>query len=97
MERWCLQYGSDTTEVHPISDVLGEYVIADVDPDNNYCAEKREIIARLIAAAPDLLEMCKLTIGFCVDFRQNKDWQNHPEIGILYAKAKLTLAKAEIR
>ena len=43
----------------------------------------------------DLLDACKLTIGFCVDFRQNKDWQNHPEIGVLYAKISQVIAKAE--
>lgn len=54
MEKWNLQYG-ENTEVHPVSDEYGEYVIAEIDPDNNYCPEKREKIARLIAAAPDLL------------------------------------------
>lgn len=56
MEHWGLQYGSDTTEVHPISDELGEYVISDVDPDNVYCIEKREKIAYLITNAPKLLQ-----------------------------------------
>jgi hypothetical protein len=36
------------------------------------------------------LERCRdairLTVGFCVDFRQNKDWKNHPEVGLLYSK-----------
>ena len=54
-----------------------------------------EVNAHLITASPDLLKMCILTIGFCVDFRQNKDWENHPEVGLLFALAKKTLAKAE--
>ncbi len=58
MEKWNVQYGNNT-EIHPVSDELGEYVIAEVDPDSKYCPEKRERIARLVAAAPDLLAACE--------------------------------------
>lgn len=42
-----------------------------------------------------LLDACKKTIGFCVNFRQTEDWENHPDIGVLYAIVKQAVDKAE--
>ena len=42
-----------------------------------------------------LLKACEQTIGFCIVFRKNSDWENHPEIGILYAINKQAITAAE--
>ncbi len=66
MENWKIQDGVNWTEIHPVSDEYREYIIAVIDPANFYCAEKKEKIARLVAAAPKLLAACKVA-------RFNKD------------------------
>ncbi len=41
----------------------------------------------------DLVDFLEAVVGFCVNFRQTEDWENHPDIGVLYALAKTILAK----
>ena len=65
MENWCLQYGNNT-EVHPISDEYGEYVIADIDPDNFFHPEKRAVMAELIANAPQTKQQRDKLLEACV-------------------------------
>lgn len=108
MEHWCLQYG-DKTEVHPISDEYGEYVIADIDPDNFFHPKKREKMARLIAAAPGLLDACKTrenalwdeiealtkcTPGQCGQLTEG-DQAKYTELYNEWTKINAAIAKAE--
>lgn len=49
----------------------------------------------ILAQRDELLEAVNLAIGFCVDFRLTQDWQNHPEIGVLFANLNAAIAKAK--
>jgi hypothetical protein len=48
----------DNREIHQLSDEDGEFVIADIDPDNTM-QDQREANARLISSAPELLAACE--------------------------------------
>ena len=43
----------------------------------------------------NLVAALQLTRGFCVNFRQTEDWENHPDIGVLYAIVLSALEKAK--
>lgn len=70
--------------------------IAAISRPDKYTGGTQEDNARLIAAAPDLLEMCKLAVGFCVIARQTwPDWAEHPDLALLFAKLVVAISKAE--
>lgn len=51
--------------------------------------------ARLIAAAPDLLEACRMAVGFCVTIREtDPDWYEHMEVGQLFGICTVAMHKA---
>jgi hypothetical protein len=63
-----------------------------------YDKETQEALRLEREVSDGLEEIAELVIGFCVDFRENKDWEQHPEVGVLYAKIKVILARhAELR
>ena len=46
-EKWNVQYGAGV-EIHPVGDIDGDTVIADINPDGVYTDEEAEIIAQKI-------------------------------------------------
>lgn len=74
-------------------------LIASVFPSNqsDLPREERDANARLIAAGPELLDLARNVVGFCVALRQDHEcWPNHPDAGLLFAKATEILKRAGV-
>jgi hypothetical protein len=51
-------------------------------------------IASAVNAYDELLGVCREAIGFCVNARETwDDWQDHPDVGLLFAKMRATVDK----
>lgn len=49
--------------------------------------ERHIVFCPLHASAREMLEALKLSVGFCVAFREdNKCWNEHQDVGVLYSK-----------
>ena len=73
------------TEIHPHDDPDGNQVIADVDPDCEM--SNREANARLIAAAPDLLEALEAMVT---------TWEGPRELAAIRFAQNVIAARAAI-
>ena len=63
-----------------VSDSECDPTLADID-----------YLLELVEKQREFIEMC---VGFCVAFREdNTCWNEHQDVGVLFAKAKETLAK----
>jgi hypothetical protein len=53
--------------------------------------ELQHLLDQKDARIAELEEALRLTVGFCVDFRNHRDFRQHPEVGLLYAKTSTVL------